>query len=712
MIWLRSVFCFLLLVLVLPALLAQKAVELKKNGEKAFANGRWADAQALLAQYQQEKPGDPTVLTKLGIAHYHLHQPDKALQFLEYVAKQNPNSRDADLFLYLARTLHGQSEFERAIPAYKAFLRVCGDKHPLRAGVADHIRRCVTGMAIRPNDEVALVENLGDRVNTAGDEFAPLLSPNHANRLYFSAAREGCNGGQRNDAGLADSATGRWCSDMFFSNRTNKGWSEAKPLGSLLNTPRYEVALSFGSKGQVLYYFRGFTLYSGDILADTAGVKDEYAVEPSVFASPMRPEEGDCAPFFFNDTTLIFASRRAGGQGGLDLFVTILLDSAWTEPQNLGPTINSPYDETNPFLAPDGRTLYFSSNRTESIGGLDIFKAVYDDEQLAWQAPENLGPPINSPGDDAHFSLSPDGNIAYFSSDRLDSYGERDIYVTYFKEPLATQIRERQPASFWEVESRAVAAKKTEPATTTAVIPAFFYNTDKDVLTPANMKIVEDAVALARLMPQATVFVTVHTDETSAVKFDLYYGIKRAEMVGKAFTERGIPAGRVLLRSCGPQYPFVRTVVGATPNPAAAAMNRRIEISFAILNDKLPIEVQTERPEVSELMAAPAAKFFDENTKGLFYKVDVASTRQILTTDALSMFDDVMIESQPGTGIYRYSAGLFKQHAKAAQLKGELEKQGFEEASVVAFVDGMRISKAEAVGLLKKYPDLAAYIRG
>lgn len=708
----RTVFFFLVFAFAAPVLFAQKVADLKRNGEKQFANGRWADALALLSQYQQEKPGDPAVLTKLGIAHYHLHQADKARQFLEYVAKQNPNSRDADLFLYLARTLHGQQEFEKAIPAYKSFLRVASEKHPLRAGTADNIRRCVSGMAILPNENVALVENLGDRVNTSGDEFAPLLSPNFTNRLYFSAAREGCTGGRRDDAGLEDSIAGRWCSDMFFTNQTTSGWDYAAPLGSLLNTPRHEIALSFGGKGQVLYFFRGFTPYSGDIFADTAGRKDEYAVVPPIFAGPMKSENGDCHPFFFNDTTLIFASRQSGGQGGLDLYITTYSSGFWKLPQNLGPVINSPYDETTPFLARDGRTLYFSSNRTEGMGGLDIYRAVFDDEKKDWLAPVNMGLPLNSPGDDAFFSLVADGRSAFFSSDRLESYGERDLYIVYFKDEQTEQNRTSQPALFTDVMKMAADTKKADLENKQAVIPAFFYNSDKDVLSPENLKIVEDAAVLARNYPQATVLVTVHTDETGPAKFDLYYGIKRAEMVGKVLTERGIPASRVLLRSCGPNYPLVRTIVGATPNPAAAQVNRRIEISLATLGDKLPVEVQVQRPEVSELMTSPGAKYFDENAAGLSFRVEVATTRQILTTDALAMFSDILIESQPGTGSYRYTAGLFRQHDKAVQLKKELQNQGFTDAAVVAYIEGIRISKAEAVGLLKKYPDLASYIRG
>ncbi len=692
--------------------MAQKGAELKKSGEKAFANRRWADALTLLSQYQQEKPGDASVLTKLGIVHYHLHQPEKARQFLEYVAKQNPASQDADLFLYLARTLHGQQEFEKAIPAYKSFLRVAGERHPQRAGTPDNIRRCVNAQSIPANDNVALVENLGDHVNTPGDEFAPLTSPNSPNRLYFSAAREGATGGRRNDAGLEDLESGHWCSDMFFTNQATSGWEHATSLSGLLNTPRHEIALSFGSKGQVLYFFRGFTPYSGDFFADTAGRKDEYAVNPPVFVSTIMPENGDRSPFFFNDTTVLFSSRQPGGQGGFDLYITTYSAGRWTLPQNLGPEINSPYDETAPFLARDGRTLYFSSNRLESMGGLDIFRSIFSDETQTWPAPANLGFPVNSPGDDEYFRLAADGRSGFFSSDRLEGLGERDLYIVYFREEQQEQARASQPALFTEVQQLAANNRKNQSEAGPASIPALLYNTDKDVLIPENLKIAEDAATLARSYPQATVLVTCFTDETGPAKFDLYYGIKRAEMVGKTLTERGVPAGRIVLRSAGSTYPLARTIIDATVNPAAARLNRRIEISLVTQAEKLPVEVRVQRPEVSELMAASGIKNFDQNTTGVFFKVEIATTRQILTNDALAMFSDLMIESQPGSGAYRYTAGLFRQFDEAAQLKKELQNQGFPEAAVVAYIDGIRITKAEAVGLLKKHPELAGFIRG
>lgn len=711
MIRFKTVCLLFFCLLAVPAVRAQKAADLKRAGEKQFANRRWAEALASLDKYQQEKPGDLSVLTKLGICNYHLHQADKAVQYLEFVLQKNPQSTDPDLHYYYARTLHGQQAFDRAIGAYKGFLRVANERHPLRANALDNIRRCVSGLGIRENDAVALVENLGSRVNTAGDEFAPLPSLNYPGRIYFSAARENTTGGLRNDQGYEDLETGHWCSDMFFTDQTNSGWNYASLLGDLQNTPRFEVALDFNSEGQILYFFRGFTLFSGQIFADTAGRKDEYAVTPPAFTSPMQPEAGDNALFLANDTLLLFASRRAGGQGGSDLYFSTRGDSAWSEPQNLGPTVNTPYDETTPFLARDGRTLYFSSNNPAGMGGFDVFKSVFDDATQSWSAPVNVGKPVNSPGDDAHFRISVDGLTAFFSSDRLDSYGERDLYVAYFKQEQPEQLADR--ALFTDAGKRAKTATGSTGAKTIekATIPVLYYNTDRDVLSDENRKTLREVHRLASLNPNAMVLIAVHTDETGPAKFDLYYGIKRAEIVGKALTDLGLHAGQIALKSFGAAYPAARNVINAVPNPVGQRLNRRIEITLAATDGPLPLQLTQQAQIAPEDMAIRGVPQVAERFAGLSYKVEAVTTRQILTNDALGMYNDLMIESQPGSGAYRYSAGWFRNFSDAAALRRELQNQGFPDAAVSAYIDGIRISRSEAVGLLKKYPDLAAFVK-
>lgn len=686
---------------------AQNPAEAKRNGERAFANERWRDAQMFLAQYQEAKPGDLDVLTKLGVALYQLRRGEEARRYLEYVAAKTPNSQDPQLFYYLARTLHGLTEWEKAIGAYKAFLRVCGERHPLRANAIDNIRRCVSGTQAPQNENVALVENLGDRVNSAGDEFAPIPSVNHTDRLYFAAARPGSTGGERNDEGYEDNQRGHWCSDMYAAQLANSGWEMQGSLGGLLNTSRFEMPLGFNGNGQILYFFRGFTLYSGEVFADTAARKDEYSASPPAFKSPVLAEEGDCSPFFFNEHTIVFASRRAGGYGGLDLWWTVWADTTWAAPVNLGSTINSAYDETMPFLALDGATLFFSSNRSESMGGLDVFKTVFDSKKQSWQTPINLGLPLNSPDNDASFRLAADGRSAFFASDRFGGLGQRDLFIAYFKERQPEQGTQIQSALFAQTNQGTSEGQEMGEV----VIPVLPYSSDKDIFATENQKIINQVSELAKKFSQSTVLVTVHSDATGQPKFDLYNGIKRAEALGKTLTERGVPASKILLRSAGSNYPLAREVLGATLNPAAPGLNRRIEMTLTAIEPQ-PIKIRVERPIVSEIMADPGAKRLDEATPGLVYKVEAAITRQILANDALAMFGDLMIETQLGTGAYRYTAGIFKQYGEAALLSKEVQNQGFAEAAVVAYINGIRISKAEAVALLKKYPDLAGYVRG
>lgn len=699
----------LLALLLSLSLSAQKPSELKDLGLRYFANAQWEKAENLLAQYQQRKPGEMDVLLKLGIANYHLHRSDKALSFLEYVNQQNPTGQiGTEAAFYLARTLHGRQEYERAITAYKNFMRLGGEGHSLYKYAATNIWRCSQGMHLRPNPDVALVENLGDRVNSSGDEYAPLPSVNYKNRLYFASARPGATGGRRNEEGYEDTLRGAWCSDMYIAQQRLSGWELESGLNSLLNTARHEAPLAFGNEGRVLLFSRGFTPFSGDVFADTSGRKDEYATATPRFNSAMQPENGDVAPYFFADSFLVFASRRAGGQGGLDLYWSVLRDGNWMEAQAFPTSINSAFDETTPWLAPDGRTLYFSSNRLESIGGFDVFKSRFNVETQSWSVPENMGTPLNSPGNDTWFRPQNGENAAFLSSDRLDSYGGQDIYLVYFKQ---------QPEGFGQIgDFFALSKPKSEVMGANVVkeiaVAPLYYNSDRDIFSTENNKILDAFAAALRPLPAgSTVMITVFTDETGPVKFDLYNGIKRAELLGKALTERGIPAEKIKLLSCGPGFPAARNVLDGRPSEAGQRLNRRAELSLRHIQDEPALKIKLERPLVAEYMAAAGTARYEELSKGLSYRVEVANTRQLLNTDALSMFSDLLISSQTGSGQYLYSAGWVRQYKEAAQLKAELQKQDFPEARVVACLNGLPLSKPEAIALLKKYPDLMEFVR-
>ncbi|MDB5273039.1 MAG: OmpA/MotB protein [Chitinophagaceae bacterium] len=145
--------------------------------------------------------------------------------------------------------------------------------------------------------------------------------------------------------------------------------------------------------------------------------------------------------FVFNDTThsyghpaveeneelFFFVSDMEGGYGGTDIYVCFNIDHKWTKPINLGPHVNSPYNDMYPFYHSDG-TLYFSSNRPEGMGGYDIYSAT-ENEDGEYEMIVNIGAPINSPQDDVSVYWNKEKNIGYFSSNREGGKGEEDIYI-------------------------------------------------------------------------------------------------------------------------------------------------------------------------------------------------------------------------------------------------------------------------------------------
>jgi Tol biopolymer transport system component len=149
--------------------------------------------------------------------------------------------------------------------------------------------------------------------------------------------------------------------------------------------------------------------------------------EPQNLGAPINSEYNDAnASLSADGKRLFFVSDRPGGQGGYDIWVSELgADGKWGEPKNLGEPVNTPDWEGAVFIAPDGLTLYFSSNGHEGYGGADIFRSNYQNGR--WSQPQNLGDKINTEGNDTYFTIPGAGDVAYFSSTREGGKGKNDI---------------------------------------------------------------------------------------------------------------------------------------------------------------------------------------------------------------------------------------------------------------------------------------------
>jgi len=219
--------------------------------------------------------------------------------------------------------------------------------------------------------------------------------------------------------------------DFYTSVKKNGEWQKAVPLSDNINTPNYnEGAQSISPDGRYLFF-------TGCNRPDGIGRCDIYICRregndwsrPVNLGSIINTSEWESQPSISADgSTLYFLSNRAGGFGGYDIWKSVLDDEGhWTTPTNLGPNVNTPYDEATPFIHPDGKTLYFSSDGWPSLGQKDIFYSKLQNDGTFSKA-VNLGYPINTFNDEFGFIVSADGKEGLFSSNLDGGFGDVDIY--------------------------------------------------------------------------------------------------------------------------------------------------------------------------------------------------------------------------------------------------------------------------------------------
>jgi outer membrane protein OmpA-like peptidoglycan-associated protein len=684
---------------------AQNAAATKRRGDEYFRAGRYQDAVLQYAQYQLDKPGDIDVLTSLATSYYQVRDIEKAIEYFEFVLSSGARNAKPEAFYYLAKSYHLLEKWPEAIKYYKLYLGIASGKHPLRASAVDEIRRCAFGREHKANDLISLVQNLGIDVNSAYDEFTPVPSITNPARLFFTSARLESVGGLRRADGIADEIAGQYTSDIYYADRLQNGTYKLGQLPELINTVRHEKLQDFTAGGKVMYFFRGFDLFSGDLLVDTAGTKDEHKLEQPMFAGPMLAEKGDQDLFVANDSLIFFTSRRSGGFGGLDIYYAQKRAGSWNEPVNMGPETNSAYDDRSPYLSLEGNTLYFSSNRTESLGGLDIFTTQYDQLKRSWIPAINPGAPLNSAADETGFRVAAGGKFAWLSSNRQGGSGGYDIYMAYFKKAASDGAQRLEPAFLRAPDKTASSSNQARS------FKALVHTADQDVLSPKNQDILKEIATIAKANPQGMLVLTCHVEEAATPALDAFVGIKRVQLVSAYLQKLGIPEARITARSCGSAYPAALNVLGEEQNELSKKYNNRVIVEMMNLSTRSYL-VKSEVLLVPEVMLSEAQTLYQNQSDGITYRVQFLNINQMFADDVLGMFPDLSIEhfTTNNKDQYRYCAGLWKEVTPAILVREDLKAQGFTTARIVPYLYGKEITRDEAVVLRSVYPDLTKFL--
>lgn len=407
--------------------------ETKKEADYYFANTDYDNALRLYLKLYDHRPADVEVNYKIGQSYLLSGSDDtKAVPYLERVV--NTGRFDNDAWYYLGKAYHHDLKLTKAIEALGKYKEGGLGKAASDEEVNHHIEFCENAKEIIKYPIDVVFENLGPKVNSIYPDYFPFVPVDESFIIYNT---------RRNDGSMAD-ALGGYSSNIYISYVEDGKFSDGVPISPNINSPELsEGVVGLSADGQQMLLFFDSYGYSGDVFL-TRKVGDVWD-DPEMLPASINSKAKEVSACFADDAkSIYFASDRKGGFGGTDLYVTRLLPTGeWGPAQNLGEEINTAADEDFPNVAPDGKTLYFSSKGHTAMGGFDIFKAKIDPETNQFVSPSNLGFPINTTHDDMNFRASASGRYGYIGSKRAEGFGGFDLYRVTFNniESELTAIR-------------------------------------------------------------------------------------------------------------------------------------------------------------------------------------------------------------------------------------------------------------------------------
>jgi outer membrane protein OmpA-like peptidoglycan-associated protein/tetratricopeptide (TPR) repeat protein len=418
----------------------KKAIKAYEEALQSFNRMDYANASEMMQK--AIKADDKFIEAHLVLAEIFVEKGERknAITSYQNVIRINPDFFSG-MYFSLAQLEMMENEFESAKSHLEKYLTFKNLKPISIAQAKQKLKSCNFAIEAVKNPVPFSPVNVGENVNTEYDEYWPSLtadeqtliitrlipkekSTNEYSETEYLDEKDLTPSNQLALPGLSNVQE-----DFFISIKENDFWAKAINAGEPLNTQGNEGAQTILTDGSIMY----FTACNR---ADGKGRCDIYLslkengqwTNAINLGSPINSGYWEAQPSISPDgKTLYFVSNREGGFGKKDIWMSnILADGRWSKPINPGKNINSSGDEQSPFIHPDNKTLYFASDGKTGMGGFDLFKVSRNDDG-SWSEPFNLGYPINTSSDEIGFIVNAKGDRAYFSSDRLSEMG-RDIF--------------------------------------------------------------------------------------------------------------------------------------------------------------------------------------------------------------------------------------------------------------------------------------------
>ena len=390
-------------------------------------------------------------------------------------------------------------------------------------------------------------QNLGAEINTTADEYVNALTF-YGNQLLFTRKM--------------DRGNGYFEERVLASDKVDDHWAEPQPLSFDFFPDDIDLGAAFlSADGSKLYLTGcGWGRDSGYDLYLSHWDMGRWSM-PKRIEGNINTGSWESQPCVSADgKELYFVSRR---NGNADIYCSRRnADRSWGEPQNLGAPINTKGSEMAPFLHPDGKTLYFSSDKHIGMGGFDLFMSRRG-EDGQWQEPVNLGFPINTNGDEINFFVAADGRTAFISSQREGGRGGYDIYTF----ELPEEIRSDSANYLSNVDVVELSVGDA------LVLQNIQFEYNSSALTEDSQSGIQVLADFLKRNPELKVELAGHTDNVGSEKYNQKLSADRAEVVRSALIAKGIEESRLTAKGYGSTKPLM-------PNDSDEhrAMNRRTEM--------------------------------------------------------------------------------------------------------------------------------------
>lgn len=407
-----------------------------------YKEGDYYGALRIYREIYDKNKNDIKINYRIGLCHFALQDMENTIVYMQKTielanksgAKQKTATKKSHFIL--GQSYQYLGNIDKALEEYSIYERSLKAGKLKRDPVNEYITQCKTARKMMDNPVDVKIKNLGRAINSEYDDATPSITAD-GKTLIFTSRRPDTKGG-----GI-DLNTGKYYDDIYIStwNESKNEWNEAKGAPGNLNSDGHDACLSISPDGNSIFVYRNIegVTGSGDIFV--SNLKNDNWSSPKALPRPINTSFFESSACLSPDGKLLyFVSERPGGYGNADIWVSKKIGrNEWEKPVNLGPIINTDYDELGVFIHPDGKTLFFTTKGHGSMGGYDVF--VSRNEDGGWSKPANLGYPINTTKDELHFTLTADGKKAYISSRKDSGFGGADIYeidLSNYEFPLTT----------------------------------------------------------------------------------------------------------------------------------------------------------------------------------------------------------------------------------------------------------------------------------